>query len=235
MNVRLLIQQSYRDAQILAEEGETATSTQLNSGVRLLNRILRRLSTDGFEVPLITEESFTLVNGDSILDLVGWSKLEKVGYFLGDALIDIQLADLNTFYDNAVIRNSSGTPYIAYPKRTPTGINLILFLPPNDDYQIFIRGYKQLPDVVLTDTIDNTSITGFMEDYIGYKLSVDIQIDNQLMTISPWLSLKVKEYEAHFARLKFMRIDRRFDLMGNSEGGSTNSLSGYGTSQGWTY
>ena len=194
MLVSLLVQQAYRDAQLIAEEGESTSSVQLKTGTRLLNRILRLISTDGFEIPLITEESFFLTSGIETLDLPGWSKLEKVGYYLGNILIDIQLQDLYTFYKNAVMRDAPGTPFIGYPKRTPTGISLKLFLPPNTNYQIEIRGYKSLNEVVETDTIDHNSIDGFMEDYLGYRLSYDLQIDAQLTKISPFLILKKREY-----------------------------------------
>lgn len=235
MEVILLIQQAYRDAQLLAEEGESLTSVQGTTGTRLLNRILRQISTDGFQIPLITEESFLLTSSVDTLELPGWAKLEKVGYFLGDVLVDIDLQDVNTFYNNAVIRTSTGTPFIGYSKRIPTGILLRLFLTPNVNYQIEIRGYKILNTVTLTDTIDLDSIEGFMIDYLNYRLSVDLQMDAQLQTISKYLLLKAKEYEEHYNRLKFTRIDRRKDKMGERDGKSGRSLSGYGLSQGWTY
>lgn len=234
MEVSLLIQQSYRDAQLLAEEGESATSAQLTTGVRLLNRILRKISTDGFEIPLITEETFNLTTGVSILELPGWSKLEKVQYYLGDVLVDIVLQDLNRYYNNAVIRTSSGVPVVAYPKRTPTGITLNVFLKPDQDYEILIRGYKQLTDVVLSDEIALNSIAGFMEDYIGYLLSIALQIDSQLSTISPWLVLEKETYETKYERLKFTRIDKRIDKMGDSDGDG-RSIIAYGVSHGWTW
>lgn len=235
MEVSLLIQQSYRDAQLLAEEGESATSAQLTTGVRLLNRILRKISTDGFEIPLITEETSSLTTGIATLDLPGWSKIEKIQYYLGDVLIDLQLQDLNTYFDNAIIRNSTGTPFVAYQKRTPTGITLNVFLQPDQDYELLIKGYKQLTDVVLSDEIVVDSIAGFMEDYIGYLLSIALQIDSQLATISPWLVLEKETYETKYERLKFTRIDKRIDRMGDSDDGGGRSIIGKGVSHGWTY
>lgn len=235
MEVALLIQQSYRDAQLIAEEGESATESQLNTGVRLLNRILRRISTDGFKIPLISEETFNLITGEESIDLSGWSKIEKAQYWLGDVLVDIELAPLNTYYDNARLRNSTGTPYTGYQKRTPTGITLKVFLQPNQDYELIIRGYKQLSSVVLSDEIDPNSIAGFMEDYLGYLLSIDLQVDAQVQRISPWLVAKQYEYEEHYARLKFIRHEKRIDKMGDSDGGDGRSIIGYGVSGGWTY
>ena len=235
MKVALLVQQSYRDAQLVAEEGETATATQIQTGTNLLNRILRRISTDGFQIPLISEETFFLTAGVTTLELAGWSKLEKVLYYLGDVLVDVELAELNTYYDNAVLRNSPGTPYIAYPKRTPTGITLSLFLEPNENYEILIKGYKNIPTVLVSSTIELDSIAGFMEDYLGYLLSIDLQINAQLSTISPWLKLKAMEYEQHFNRLKFQRTDPRVDRMGDEDDGGGKSIIGYGVSGGWSY
>lgn len=233
MKVPLLIQQAYRDAQLVAETGETADATQLNTGLRLLNRILALISTDGWEIPLITEESLNLTQGVDTIDLVGWVKLEKVQYLLGNVLFNIRLLSLNDFYNNAVIENSSGIPYLAYPKRTPTGILLRVFLDPSENYTIFIRGYKALNQVTLSDDLEPNTISGFMQDYLGYRLSLDLQIDAQIEKISPWLLLKVNEYEQHYKRLKVVRIDVRTDKMGDQEGRETQAIVSWNLGQGW--
>lgn len=235
MEVSLLIQQSYRDANLVAETGETADADQLNTGVLLLNRIIKRISLDGFDIPLISEESFTLTSGSETLDLPGWVELSKVEYFLGDVLVDIKLADLNTYYNNAALRNAPGPPYIAYPKRTPTGILLRMFLPPNEAYEIFIRGYKQIDTVLVNDAIDPNTIAGFMEDYLGYLLALDLQINAQIDKPSPYLVMHINRYEAAYKNLKFMRIDKLVNKMGGDHAGGTKSIIGYGVSQGWTY
>lgn len=234
MNVRELIQQSYRDAQLIAEEGETATSTQLASGLRLLNRILRRISTDGWKIPLLTEENHTLNAGDNTLTLEGWSEILKAQYFLGNVLFTIKLLDLNTYYNNAIIANNSGIPYIGYAKRTPTGIDLRVFLDASQQYTVQVRGFKILNQVALTDEIDPDSITGFMQDYIGYLLSIDLQIDAQVERISPWLVLKANQYETHFKRLKPIRIDAVNHKMGDQEGGETQAIVSWNLGQGWS-
>lgn len=234
MKVSLLIQQAYRDAQLLAEEGEDATKVQLNTGTRLLNRILKRISTDGFEIPLITEETLALTQGENTIDLLDWVKLEKVQYLLGETLFNIKLLPLNDYYNNAVLPDSQGIPFIAYPKRTPTGILLRIFLNPSENYTIFIKGYKALNQVLVTDDIDANSVTGFMEDYLSYLLSIDLQIDAQVERISPWLIFKAAQYEQHYKRLKSVRIDVRRDKMGDDGMRDTQAIVSWNLSQGWS-
>lgn len=234
MQVSLLIQQSYRDAQLVAEEGESATGTQLNTGLLLLNRILRMISLDGFQIPLLTEETFNLTQNEPTIDLLGWAEIEKVQFLLGETLFNIKLLSFNDFYNNAIIQNSQGIPYLGFPKRTPTGILLRVFLNPSENYTIFVKGYKTLPDVLLTETIDPNSISGFMEDYLGYRLSLDLQINAQIEKISPWLILKAKEYESHYKRLKPIRTDLITDLMGTSDSRNTQAIVSWNLSQGWS-
>jgi len=127
MNVRLLIQQAYRWAEILAETGETASSSQLTTGLNILNKILRRVSIDGIEIPLITSETFTLSAGQNTFDLDNWTRLLRVQYDLGNIKMDLQMMSLNDYRNGSRVINTTGIPYIAYPKRTSTGITLEIF------------------------------------------------------------------------------------------------------------
>lgn len=231
MEVVLLIQQAYRDAQILAEEGESLTTPQAVTGLRLLNRILARISSDGFDIPLITEEQLSLTKGTNTLDLVNWSKVLKVQYLLGNAREEITLLSLNDYYNNAVLDDSQGPPYIGYPKRTPTGIELRVFLNPSEDYTIFIYGYKNLTPVLITDTLELDTIAGFMKDYLSYLLSLDLQLDAQLKPF-PFLIYKVQQYEQHYKRLKPLRIDKIVTKMG-ADGSMPYSIAAINLAQGW--
>jgi len=227
MQVRLLIQQAYRDAQIIAEEGENASATQLNSGLRLFNRRVRKISIDGWEIPLITEETTTLPAGVTDLELSGWSKLLKAQYLQGEVKLPITLLDYNTFLDNAVITNSTGIPYTGYQKRTPSGITLKVFFNPNEDYTIFLSGYKSLAEATLET--DLSDVEGFLQDYLSYQLSYDLQVDNQLQP-SPTILLEIKQYEAKLQRLKVIRVDR---IPKNVGSGGDSSIAAISLGRGW--
>jgi len=204
MNVRLLIQQAYRWAEIIAETGESADSDQLTTGLNLFNKILRRISIDGVEIPLLTTEDFTLVQGQDFFDLDGWTKLMKVQYLLGGVKIGIRLLTLEQYRNSARIQTSSGIPYVGYPQRTTTGIQLLLFFKPSSDYTMTVDGYKLLTKVTLDD--DLTGVTEFMQDFLEIALAFDLQQFYQLQ-ISPYLIQQKEMYLKKFDNVKEKRID----------------------------
>lgn len=228
MIVRLLIQQAYRDAQILAEEGENASSTQLSQGLILFNRLLRKISIDGFEIPITTEESFNLTTGQNYIDLIGWTKVLKAQYLNGSLKLEIYLLDQNTYLSNSVITNTSGIPTIGYAKRIPTGIKLSVFFTPDSDYQLYVTGYKMLSAVIIDTELDG-SIEGFMQDYLMYQLAYDLRIYYQLPELS-FLRDKLRDYESRFQNLKSRRTDRfNFNI-----GESGNSFAAINLSRGYS-
>jgi len=206
-NVRLLIQQSYRFGQILAEEGEDASSTQLSQGLILFNQILNKISIDGFEIPLITEETTNLISGQEDLDLPGWIKLLKVQYLQGTVKLPIELLDFNSYLSQSVITQSSGIPTIGYQKRTQTGITLKVFFKPNSDYPLYLTGYKTLINATLETDLAG-SIEGFMQDYFLYQLANDLRDYYQMDSLKILLD-KLDVYERKFRNLKFIRTDIR--------------------------
>ena len=204
MQVRLLIQQAYRFAEILAEEGENADSIQLNRGLFLFNRLVRQVSITGQSIPLLTTEDFNLVQGQQNFLLPGWVDITKAQYLLGGVKLDIRLLSLNSFRDAARIQTVGSIPYIGYSKRTPTGIDLFLFFSPSTDYVMTIDGYKSLIEATLeTDLAD---IDLFMSDYLETQLARDLQ-DFYQLTPSPYLVSQVEKYLNAFKDLKEDRID----------------------------
>ncbi len=204
MNVRLLIQQAYRWAEILAEDGETASATQLNTGLNLLNKILRQISIDGYEIPLLTSEIVNLVKGSNELNLVGWTKLIKLQYDLGGIKQNIPLVSLNDYRNADSIVTAVGTPYIGYAQRTPTGILLQVFFAASIAYTTYLNGYKTLTNVTIDDSF--TDIEEFMADYLELQLARNLQTIYQLK-VNPFLAEQLEIYLTKFNRIKPRRID----------------------------
>lgn len=204
MNVRLLIQQSYRFAEIIAEDGENVDSRQLNTGLLLFNRLLRRVSIDGIQIPLISTETFTLIPDQRNFVLDGWTKLEKVQYLLGGVKLDIRLLNLNEFRRESRIQTTASIPYAAYPKRTPTGIDLLLFFAPSTDYEMTVDGYKLLLEATLETNLANIEL--FMSDYLETQLAIDLQSFYQL-TPNLYLATQIESYLKKFKNIKEERID----------------------------
>ena len=206
--VRTIIQEAYIKGQILAETGETASSTELTNGLTLFNEMLNRINIDGFEIPLIEEtDTLNLTAGQNFIDLPGWIELEKVQYLQGTVKLNIKLLNLNQYLSTAVITQSSGIPTIGYARRTPLGIRLEIFFNPDQAYQLFINGYKTLSNVTINTDIVIDSVSGFMVDYYKYQLAEDLRNYHQLIPM-PYNMAKIRDYIDRFRNKKSIRTDR---------------------------
>ena len=114
--VKLLIQQAYVFAEIIAEEGEFASATQLNTGLELLNILIRETNITSEEVSLLTFETFFLNSGIDTFDLPDWTEIQKLQYLLGNTRYNVRLLTLDQYLNTARITSSTGIPYIAFPK-----------------------------------------------------------------------------------------------------------------------
>lgn len=204
MNVKLLIQEAYRFSQILAQDGEFASSAELNTGLSLFNKLLRRVSIDGAEIPITTKEDFTLPIGGSEIVLDGWIEILKAQYNLGSILFDIVLLDVNQYRNAARITNTSGIPYVGYARRTSTGITLELFFKPNSDYPMTLDGYKNLTQVTIDQNLSDVS--EFMQDYLQIQLAIDLRNFDKLSP-NPYLTKQVNMYLEKLKGIKEIRTD----------------------------
>ena len=204
MNVRLLIQNAYRWAEIVAETGEYVSSVQLETGLNLFNKIIRRESINGHLIPLETKETFSIPQGTREYQLDGWTKLEKVQFNLGDVLIDVKMLSLNDYRNNSRITNSSGIPYICYPRRNLSGIALEIFFSLGATYDFTIDGFKSLVELELEDELQG--VDKFMQDYIEIRLAINLQQFYQLVPNVELMGL-LREYKVAFKDIKSVRID----------------------------
>ncbi len=228
MSATLLVQDAYVLAEILAEEGETANAAQITIGLKYLNITIRKINISSDVISLITDEDFNLPADINVFTLTGYTKLLKVQYNLGGIRYDIKLLSLNDFKDRSRIVNNTGIPYIGYPKRTPTGIDLEIFFTPSVPYLMTVTGYKNITEVV-SDTI-LSGIEKFYEDYLLYKLAYRL-CNYYQKPIPAGISNEVREYEQEFEKLKVYRIDRKLSILGR--GSYNNSIAAYNIGRGY--
>lgn len=167
MKVAVLIQDAFREANIIAET-EAVTSTDSNVGLRLLNRLIKEININGEEIVLLSSQTFNLTSGSSSITLTNFIELSSVQYNLGSIWVDMSILPLKQFRREANLTNTGGFPYAGFVKRTETDIDLEVYFVPNKDYSLRVDGYKKIGSVTLNDTI--TGIDSFYDSLLIYKL-----------------------------------------------------------------
>lgn len=179
MKASELINDAYRFGNVIAEEGQDLTSTQLRDGVRLLNYIIRTLNIDGAEIALNAQENLVLPAGQQTLFLPDYIKLYKVQYDLGSVFVDTNLLSAEDFYNIAVIQNTTSIPFAGYAKRRADGIELFFYFAPNKDYDVrIISGLKKITELNADDDIAINDF--FYNELLVWKLANDLRIRNQM-------------------------------------------------------
>jgi len=229
--VELLIQDAYRFSEILGE-GEIANADELTVGLRWLNIAIDEINIDGIEIPLLTEEVFAMTLGEETQVLPDWIAITNLQYALGNILLDIDLLTQNEYLKTARIQSTSGVPGVAYPKRTPTGIDLKVFFKPSQAYPMHVHGYKILTQLAVGDTL--TGLQNFMKGYLLFKLAADLRTYYNLSAM-PSLDTRVALYRERFNHIKERRLDC---VVTTAHAGGNKSYRGgiaqYNIGRGWS-
>lgn len=200
MKASELINDAYRFSNIIAEEGQDLTSTQLRDGVRLLNYIIRNLNIDGEEIALNAQENLILPAGHQTLLLPDYIKLYKVQYDLGSIFVDTALLSAEDFYNVAVVTNTTSIPFAGYAKRTANGIELFFYFAPNRDYEIrIISGLKKITELNADDDIVTNDF--FYNELLVWKLANDLRMRNQ-MDVNQDISAKIRNISNRLKSIK---------------------------------
>lgn len=228
MLVNELVQDAYRLAEIIAERGESIDSTQLSTGIRLLNYVISRININADEVSLVTTEEVTLTSGNNTVTLDGWVEILKAQYLMGSLWLDTELVNIFTYRNDARITNNSGIPFLGYEQRTATGITISLFFTPDDSYTFRIDGYKSLQSLAINDDIATKD--PFYEQLLLYFLAKEIRKYSQLPD-SDYLNDICDDISN---RLTDIKQDNNKVKLSNVGGGGGRDLQSLNLGQGWT-
>ena len=104
MNVKSLIADAYKDAQIALESGDEITSQDEQRGLRALNNIVRMINLDKKLLTYITTDNLTLVAGQEVYN-INFVDIEAIYFLLGQLRYKIDVKSIQDYYDRASIEN----------------------------------------------------------------------------------------------------------------------------------
>jgi hypothetical protein len=200
MKASVLINDAYRFGNIIAEEGQTLTATQLSDGARLLNYIIDDINKNGNEISLNAQEVFTLPSGQQTFTLNDYIKINKMQFNISTIWIDVELLSTEDFYNFAVIDNVKSLPFSGYAKRTATGIEMFFYFIPDRDFPVrIVSGLKKIVNLQPDDDLSDESL--FYKTLLVWTLANDLRVRNQ-MGRDPEISKKINEIKNRLKDIK---------------------------------
>ncbi len=173
MKVMELITNAYEWGRISPSGGGGIDSPEIERAEKYLRSIVRVINIKGDVIALNNQLTINMTAGKDTVALDGYIKVLKAQFILGNVRIDIDLLNIEGFYDNDSIVNASSIPYCAYPKRRAGGIDFIVYFTPNQDYTLEINGIKSISDLTRDDEI--TSELELYEDLITWELAARLR------------------------------------------------------------
>lgn len=229
MLAKILIQDAYRFAQIIPEEGEAADASQLKTGLRLLNDLITEINYTGDLISLISNNTFNLAAGNNNVDLDGYIDVVELFYPLGNVRFMPYRNQAQNYFKSATITNASGMPVNVYAQRTESGITLNVFFNSDRDYLITIWGTKQLPQ--MTEDTDIIGKDSFYIPYLKRILARELRVYDQLNPL-PSLDARIAQMEHKLKRIKVRNTAVNKSRLGKGSSG-TDSIPSLVLGRGW--
>ncbi len=200
MLVNNLIVEAYRLSGVAASEGESPSSTQEKRAELALNRLIVSENIDGAHIALLKESTGNLVQGAEVTPLPGFIGILSFQYFLSNNLrIPLRSTSLQKFKSFATVTSLNAPPTIYYPLRTETGIDLLLYAHPAENYPYEIQGVRQLETVTLNSDIVGDTV--FYTDYLLYLLADELRLMNNRHA-NVRIIERIKQYQRKFDQIK---------------------------------
>lgn len=216
MNVKELLSNAYKDAQIKREDGDEITSNDFQRALRQLNNVVRSINNDKNILTYITNESFNLVPGQEVYN-VNFIDIEVLFFLLGGTLRYVIYRDsIGSYFNRASVTTVSGVPTISYMEPKPDyTVDLHIYMPAVSNWELTIKGYRGLPIFALNDDI-SVELDPYLP-YLTYAIGVRLR---QVMSMDSSLGLSNLMFSARQDLLQTKVIDTRLrtSLKGKGRG-----------------
>jgi hypothetical protein len=207
LSVKKVIQNAYQRSQILSYN-ESITANQQELGLSLLRELIATININGNLISLWSIDIIPLVPGLENIALDGWIDIIQLNFIMsGNIRHQIKILSVEEYYDKAQILNASGLPIYACIQRTVTGMSLNVYLKPNANYPLEIKGYKTLLPNIQDPSFDiNATIAGNDSLYtslLTWQLTQDIFLSSTTnKEPSPFIANKIASLEEKIISIK---------------------------------
>jgi hypothetical protein len=175
--VGFLIAESYYLSSVRSRELDQPSGADASDGLTLLNDIFAEKAYKWTETPYRTETIVDCVINQNVYPVAGFTEVESITYLLGNIRIPLRLVTYDYFFNTYRIQSVQSLPDIYYVEKTPSGINVNIYYPPNLGYQMLIRGRANITQVGLYDDLDVIFDKAF-QSYLKYELALRIAQHN---------------------------------------------------------
>lgn len=195
--VNELIREAFKTLNLI-EVNANLSAAEQNEGLFYLNEEVATLNGNGIAIPYFSEVQYNTVVGqgsytigpagtNSDVTANRFVEVETVAITISDVMIPLPIdSRFEAFETGRLVQNvTPGIPSEVWVTYTNTQSVLHLYLPPDDEYEITVRGKQELSYFEANTNI--TSIPDYMRKYFRYALAKELSMSYPSAVWTPQL------------------------------------------------
>ncbi len=194
--VTKLITESYGLSGLVNSGLQAVSGPQVRKGLNLLNSILAVKTVNERLIPYFKKYQFNAVVDQEEYFIPNLIYIETLTFDYSEVRWSMEPLTRRVYQGSARANNIDSLMFNYYVERTKGGANLFMYFLPDQTYPMTIWGKFSLDSVVLSQDLEGTLDTFYIE-YLRYALAEYI-CHAYNVTFQPQNKMKLEEYEEQF-------------------------------------
>lgn len=194
--VARLITESFQLSGLINPGLQSISGSQIKQGLNLLNAILAVKTVDSRLIPYFKEYTFNAVVGQEEYFIPNLIYIETLTFEYSEVRWSMTPLTRRVYQGAARANNIESLMFNYYVERCKGGANLFMYFLPDQSYPCTIWGKFSLDSVVLSQDLEATLDTFYIE-FLRYSLAEYICHANNV-TFQPQNKAKLEEFEETF-------------------------------------
>jgi len=195
-----LISEAFYISSVVGHDFQVMSGAELSYGLNLLNSVINRLRIQSDMIPYTrTGYNFVATAGQELYFIPNLTAISTLVFYTGSvrwAMVEVPRV---SYFGSNRVQNIESLPVSYHTERVLGGMNVYLYFPPNQAYQMELTGLFA-PAPVTTGTDLSAVFDGYFIDYLKYATAVKICIDYDVM-IPPQVAKELSEYQMQIKKI----------------------------------
>lgn len=193
-----LINKAFYKSGIVGENFTTATSSQIASGLDLLNDLLAEQTVDCGMIPFYTNTTFPAVIGQEKYQIENLTEADTLTFTLNTVRYAMMYCERDKYFGSYRALNVRSLPSIWHFERSEDIGNIYVYMLPSEDMTFEVWGKFSLTEVTQFQDL-SLVYSRFYISYMSYKLAQRI-CDEFGFDVPAGLMRSINEIEAKFKK-----------------------------------
>lgn len=178
----------------ISQDLETLDSSDLNSGLFLLNAVLAIKTANNRLIPYYTFYEFDTIVGQETYFIPNLISVDSLTFNINNVRFATSEQSRRQYFGSPRVDTVQSLPFTWHSERAKGGSNLYFYFIPDSEYPIKLWGKFSLTEIASYDTDLSTTMEPFYIEYLRYALAEYICAEYGI-TFQPQSQAKLDEYE----------------------------------------